>query len=167
MLSRLLIGTLLLAVVASLDYYLIRHGARAGLSVSLPHIFGVEKSQLTPAGRSQSYYYGRELRLRHPNIRTPDMQVQSTNVERTLETSEYFLKGWYDFRGEPLDGDLGSDLVPFEANPQFLPPVKLSYTPLPVKRIVNRRTHESIVRLIPKLVEHMHRPVQPEPPTEF
>ena len=103
---KILITGLLVVAVVSFDYYLIRHGARAALSADLVNVFGVKKAQLTPAGRSQSYYYGKELRIRHPDIRTPDMLVQSTKVDRTLETAEYFLKGWYDFRGEPAEGEV-------------------------------------------------------------
>lgn len=167
--NRLLVGLLLVASAFCFDYYLIRHGARAALGADLRHIFGVDKAQLTPAGRSQSYYYGKELRIRHPEIRTPDMLVQSTKIDRTLETAEYFLKGWYDFRGEPIDGEplTRENVIHFQADPKFLPPVKLSFIPEPVSRMVNKLTHPSIVHIIPKIVSHMHSPAQEEPVSSY
>jgi hypothetical protein len=52
MIHRLICAALLLVLINGLDYYIIRHGARAALGANLPDVFGVEKQQLTPAGRS-------------------------------------------------------------------------------------------------------------------
>ncbi len=56
------------------DYYVIRHGIRAPLFTSDPaaykKYFGDAKvEELTGPGRSQCFYYGRELRVRHPYVK--------------------------------------------------------------------------------------------------
>jgi hypothetical protein len=81
------------------EYYLVRHGARAPLLSAVSDdiflkIFGVANEELTAPGKSQAYFYGRELRLRHPDIKDEKVRFQSTNVSRTRMTAEYFIKGW-------------------------------------------------------------------------
>jgi hypothetical protein len=66
MIYRLICTALLLIMINGFDYYILRHGARAPLQTTLINVFGVEAQQLTPAGRSEAFYGGKELRLRHP-----------------------------------------------------------------------------------------------------
>lgn len=80
------------------------------------------------AGRSQAYFLGKELKLRHGDIPINELTVASTTSPRTKETAEYLLKGWYG-----LDNEVAhllrtnTRIVKFHADPKFLPPVSLSF----------------------------------------
>lgn len=81
-----------------IDYYVVRHGARAPLAARLDRkwidVFGVPSEQLTKEGKSQAFYLGQELKKRHPSIDTKNLRIFSTMINRTRMTAEYFLKGW-------------------------------------------------------------------------
>ena len=79
---RLFSLALLQLVVFGYDFYLVRHGARAPLGAHLPLVFGVAKEQLTAAGRSQAYYLGQELNMRHYHIGDDEMLVHSLHRRR-------------------------------------------------------------------------------------
>lgn len=151
-----------LASSHNFDYYIIRHGARAPLSkVDLTHIFGVESEQLTPPGRSQAFYLGQHLRWKFPQVHSNQFTIQSTNYPRTKETAEYFLKGWYNLSGES-DFTYPATLM-FEANPRFLPPIRIYNHPVPIVTKVHRRTNRHLIKMIPWITSHKdsRRPVQP------
>ena len=107
----------LICLAGSVDIYFVRHGARAPLVVPMKNVFGVDPRKLTNSGRTQSYYYGKEIYARHFKT-LPKLLVYSTNYERTLKSAEYFLKGWYEIKKK---GNYS-----FNPDPKFRPPCNIS-----------------------------------------
>lgn len=105
----------------TLDVYFIRHAARSPLVVPMQNVFGVPLKTLTSQGKIQSYYYGKELRNRHPNISLSSLFIYSTRFTRTRITAEYFLKGWLGIH------KLGK--TPFHIHPNYLPPSNITILP--------------------------------------
>ena len=123
----MLMLTFLLLLVHSwgheLNIYIVRHAARSPTQTDMSSIFGVAQAELTPQGRSQSYYFGKELRSRHRSVPDDLMMVYASPDNRTVETARYLLQGWYTLENS-------TDGVYFKADPKYLPPVPLSYKPV-------------------------------------
>ena len=85
---------LLLCTCGALEIYIIRHGARSPTKDDFQEIFGVLKGELTAEGRSQAYYYGKELRIRHRKVQSHELMVYASKSNRTVESANYFLHGW-------------------------------------------------------------------------
>ena len=128
---KLLAVAIIVYVGCCYDFYLVRHGARAplkeGNSKSTHKVFGVGKEQLTMPGKSEAYYFGKQLRLIYKSLKDEELMVYSTPFSRTRMTAEYFLKGWS--YQHPYIPSMKDDIVTFSANPKHVPPIVLSFKP--------------------------------------
>jgi hypothetical protein len=107
----------------------------------MKELFGVKAGELTAQGRSQAYYYGKELKIRHPHITESDFAIYSSKAHRTVESAKYFMLGWYGIRNTH-NGSY------FKAMPNFLPPCRLSFVPRADSSFIDIDLHKKKLEIL-------------------